>query len=284
MKKFLLLFVSMAFAANVSAQQLPNADFENWLTDNKPTSWFVVDTMGLFSTFKTTDAASGTYAALLKPLDTTIIMFDVVIPGIISLGPINPIAQTTGSVPFAFRPDSLIGYYKLPAATDTLIAFVLLTKFDSVAGNVDTIGGFYEELLIGDSNYHRIAIPLEYDTLVPWNLPDSIMFVIMSSCSGCMAYVDNLSFAYSSLGITQYQSVFEDLLLFPNPAEDVLNVHFSHSGSSLIRVFNLAGKEIHSVTVPKSSYILDVSKYPAGMYLMEITIDGKQQLKKFCVY
>ena len=68
----------------------------------------------------------------------------------------------------------------------------------------------------------------------------------------------------------------------PNPTADVLNIKHAFTGNEaiLVRVFDLAGREIDAVNfgknqIPNGQFSINVSKYPQGTYLLNFVQDGK---------
>ncbi len=68
----------------------------------------------------------------------------------------------------------------------------------------------------------------------------------------------------------------------PNPTADVLNIKHAFTGNEaiLVRVFDLAGREIDAVNfgktqIPTGQFSINVSKYPQGTYLLNFVQDGK---------
>ena len=66
------------------------------------------------------------------------------------------------------------------------------------------------------------------------------------------------------------------LRLYPNPARDLLNIRLSSgvTGKVIVAVFNTRGTRVLNLEANKASAILDlmvdVSRLPAGMYMIEI--------------
>lgn len=66
------------------------------------------------------------------------------------------------------------------------------------------------------------------------------------------------------------------LSIYPNPVGDVLNI-VSKGKVSAVEIYNTAGQLLLS----KSENVLNVSKLSPGVYVVQLTIDGKKQAVKF---
>ena len=70
--------------------------------------------------------------------------------------------------------------------------------------------------------------------------------------------------------------------IFPNPTTDILTVKHAFTGTDaiLVRVFDLAGREIDAVNFPKNQipagqFAINVATYPKGAYLLNFVQEGK---------
>ena len=66
---------------------------------------------------------------------------------------------------------------------------------------------------------------------------------------------------------------------YPNPVKDILNLEYTSDITS-ISVFNLLGQEVLSNKVDATSAKIDMSQLNSGAYIVNITIDGAQQVIK----
>ena len=65
----------------------------------------------------------------------------------------------------------------------------------------------------------------------------------------------------------------EDLVVFPNPADDQITVHLNGYRKTIqqIRLFNIQGQQLYTdQDVQSKRQILDVSNYAAGMYVLQV--------------
>jgi hypothetical protein len=86
----------------------------------------------------------------------------------------------------------------------------------------------------------------------------------------------------------EYAEAANSISIFPNPVSDQLNVKYETSKRSQVgfSVINQQGSLLfpsNTITRPSGEWLetFDMSPYPAGVYLMRITIDGKMNSKRF---
>ncbi len=71
----------------------------------------------------------------------------------------------------------------------------------------------------------------------------------------------------------------DDILSYPNPVEDVVNIELPISGAD-ISLKNALGENILSLSNVGASESIDLSNYESGLYFMAITAEGKTVIKK----
>ena len=72
----------------------------------------------------------------------------------------------------------------------------------------------------------------------------------------------------------------QEVMLYPNPAEDVLNLDYSGDIQS-IRVMSMAGKQMKDVRFFNNNRRIDIGHLPGGMYIVMIEKEGMMIPKKF---
>jgi len=93
----------------------------------------------------------------------------------------------------------------------------------------------------------------------------------------CMGFVDNL---------TEVKPLAEEgkVLLFPNPAENVLNIQLpSEVSSGIIQIISLNGSIVHSETIccKQNAFQIEVSGLPKGLYVCKISTEVGIKTVKF---
>lgn len=74
---------------------------------------------------------------------------------------------------------------------------------------------------------------------------------------------------------------FNNLIVFPNPTKNQLNIILSSNQNTKIEIFSIEGKLVEQQTIQKNT-VIDVSKYNTGLYFIQATSnDGKIYRNKF---
>lgn len=215
MKHLLLLFLPVLILCSharpgFAQQGVPNGDFESWPTGNhnNPEFWDSPNAItGGFPFFlntvvKTGDSHTGSWAAQL----TTGTILGEIIPGLMSLGTLELDLENIENtqfigLPFTDRPGMLEGYFKYATpGTDFGLLGVLLTAYDEVSGNKDSIAFGVFQFTPQGNDFSYFSTDLQYISI---KQPDSINIVALSSASptmepGSQLILDDLGFDYSS--------------------------------------------------------------------------------------
>ena len=71
--------------------------------------------------------------------------------------------------------------------------------------------------------------------------------------------------------------VMDKVLIYPNPSKGLFNISFgSNINNGFLKIFDLHGKLLREETFQNTSLErLDISEFPAGIYLVSGNIDGK---------
>nr|MBX2841111.1 VCBS repeat-containing protein [Flammeovirgaceae bacterium] len=87
--------------------------------------------------------------------------------------------------------------------------------------------------------------------------------------------------------LTTQESGLEEISLYPNPTQHILNISYSSGtlGRYDIKVLDLTGKEMYSTILEKQEKTniasLDISQFKPGIYLMVITNNDTKIVRKF---
>lgn len=288
MKKLIYTTALCLTGIHLHAQQIPNGGFEEW-TDfmmyEDPTNWGSMNMMALLGgpevATKTTDSHSGTYALQLAAgiddigqdgeMDT--------IPGLIMLGElIQSEESTTSGVPFTHQPDSLEGWFKLSSPQgDAFLVLAILSRWDNTSGSQVSVAAAQFSANTTTGTYQRFCVPFMYDDS---NAPDTLQIVVMNSIDGDYSenviMLDDLDFIYNSMaGISELS---DNLLVYPNPAQDQLYVKGMNNGE-LLRILDLNGKIVLEETSAGTNVSVNVSSLPAGMYTYECIRRGESTFR-----
>lgn len=268
-----------------SMGQFPNSDFENWSTltgPEDPDGWGT--NAGQFPSYqlpvlvtKTTDAHSGLYGAKLIS-DTGYVqppfgrgIYGDTIAGLLQLNLVNGFKSS--KYPFAYRPDSLLGYVKGVVASGSgnmNLIWLQLSHQGTVVGQgvymmTSTIAG-----------YTRIASSIGYTSTL---MPDSLQFSLFASnpqkyFPGNEFYVDDLSFVYnSSTGLNNPE--VSGIKVYPQSVSRQLFIEIPANETDCVHLYDMTGNLTGQYPAQKRLNQIDCSEMPPGMYLYRITANGK---------
>ncbi|MEI6061193.1 MAG: PCMD domain-containing protein [Bacteroidota bacterium] len=284
---FYFSILTLLFAGQLLAQDLPNGSFENW-AGGEPNSWNTTNTsiLGLAFTTVTKDLTSpqsGTASAKLTVITKNIpFVGSVTIQGALTLGTLNidPIGQTatlTGGYPFTGMPQKLTGYFKYqPVNNDTCAFGWGLFKWNN--GVQDTIGYTAFDTMGVINTWTYFELPLEYLT---WESPDTMNILFLNSNpldgidhTGTKMWVDNLSFVYGTVGIEGLTFAKGMNIYAERDAKQLILVSTFEEQESLdISLYNMAGAETNHWKryMQATTERLDINNLPPGTYVIRIT-------------
>ena len=84
-----------------------------------------------------------------------------------------------------------------------------------------------------------------------------------------------------SVGISEASNIIENI--YPNPASDFVTVTLKSSDRALIRVCNVMGQVVRSVTTNEERNIISTKDLAAGMYILSVEQNGKRFNTKLSV-
>ncbi len=282
MKKILTFFSLIILAASMSAQTIPNGDFENW-TAGSPDSWTtynnVAALMGITPAPVTqqSPAPSGNY--YLKAVSRNSPITGGNIPGIALLGNADALAGTGSiGIPFTQLPAFFSGEFKheMVASTDSMLILCQLTKWDAVNNNQIVVGeAAILNLLNSVTTWTSFSSPITYLTA---DMPDSLTIGVVSlGADGAAVSVDNLAFSATSIGVNNIQLTEKSINLFPNPAGNQTFLDLSAIDEHLsqgvkIEIIDLTGRVVEThLSVRNRMFQLNTSNLDAGKYLVRIS-------------
>lgn len=84
------------------------------------------------------------------------------------------------------------------------------------------------------------------------------------------------------LGINE-QILENEILLYPNPAKDKLNLKWNNSNNISVIIYNSIGQELSTVFLSKQNEIIDISELENGLYFLKIIDGNKIEINKIIV-
>jgi hypothetical protein len=76
-------------------------------------------------------------------------------------------------------------------------------------------------------------------------------------------------------------NTLEGVSVYPKPADDVVNVNTVNGG--VVSVYNTLGAQVLTEKATAASHQLNVSGLSAGVYLLELTSEGKSAITKLVI-
>jgi len=282
MKKILSFFSLLILAASISAQTIPNGDFENW-TGGNPNSWATYNDLaaliGITSPPVTQQSPAPSGNSYLKAVARYSILAGTNLPGLALLGNANPITGTgSNGVPFTQTPLFFSGVFKHETVSpnDSMLIVCQLTKWDPIT-NTQTIVGAAFEYNFGTtvSNWTNFSLPIQYQSA---DTPDSLSIIIASiGEDGAAVSVDNLAFSTTGIGVSNIQLTEKSITMFPNPASsqtllDLSAIEDQFAQGVKIEVIDLTGRTVEThLNVRNRFFQLNTSNLESGKYLVRIS-------------
>lgn len=126
-----------------------------------------------------------------------------------------------------------------------------------------------------NGTYHRVISQTN-------NLYTSLDFVVDSM------YVNPIN---NSVGIYDLNATEHQLVVYPNPATDQINIHFDLKLTSSVKIelYDIAGKIVRTLMSPstltanKYNETYQLSDLNSGMYFIKLNINGKESTIKACI-
>ncbi len=90
-------------------------------------------------------------------------------------------------------------------------------------------------------------------------------------------------FSSSNCGILNIDSfAIDKIKIYPNPANNTIQLSNINAVSAEIRIFNVLGKQVfHQSKITKNT--IDISSFKRGVYLVKINVDGKSKTQKLVI-
>ncbi|MBI3510631.1 MAG: T9SS type A sorting domain-containing protein [Bacteroidetes bacterium] len=109
--------------------------------------------------------------------------------------------------------------------------------------------------------------------------------VCVTDANGCASVCDTVSIN-DGTGIST-PSLSNGFFIYPNPASTVINIKTSVAGDLRITLYDITGKTIYSenFTCAKDAvHVLNIADQPAGIYLLQVQMNGTRITQKISKY
>lgn len=280
----------MGHMSQTVAQGLLNASFEDWSPSGQappfnwefPSDWTTNNATTEFITAVVNKAGQAPDGNFVAHLENTSV-FGEVVPAIMVNGTTGvnyqeytPTLHDAGT-PFTGHAVSLSGLYSYAAASavDSAVVEVWTKKWNTTTLVADTVD--YGLIKLGPQGSFS-SFQLMLENRMANTSPDSIVVRIASSdirdsssvSLGTELEIDKLSLDTVPLGIDPF-SQRDEFRMYPNPAQDIVYLESRSSENGIIRVMDLAGREVLPQTLQPAgeTSVLQIQDLPPGFYLVQ---------------
>ncbi len=275
----LLSFVSLLSVAQ--AQDVPNGDFENWVSQEAPITHVMYEDPAEWTTF------NDLLAFFNYPITAT--KYEVSAKGNFSLQLMTAAYDKVGggldttagfaTISFAVnkKPLLLNGFYMsyLKGEKDTVGILFSATKKNN-SGTSDVVGFGAVIVTSTQSTFTDFSVPFNYATLDA--MPDSVHIVMSSGgkkinqTSGTTFWVDGLSITYKdiALGLGDVLDPASAISVYPNPVKGTLFMSNLPKEVHSYRILTVQGQEISSGPISSALPQLSTEGMPKGMHILEL--------------
>jgi hypothetical protein len=104
---------------------------------------------------------------------------------------------------------------------------------------------------------------------------DDIQHNYISACSGTRKMLNT-----EEIEELEDIKASDELIVYPNPTNGILNLKLDSNIKSDVRLFNVAGQQLINTTFEGTEQQIDLSNFGQGIYLLQVATDGKITTKK----
>lgn len=271
----------------------PNEQPNGWITGNILVSpFFPGNTQSIFKA-TVPDVHGAPYAMQIVTVDLVTNPDPTMIPDPIGFAATGTVSGTSLKTGFSYtgRPISAGFWYKYsPAGTDTASFFMYLSKWNTITGAKDTIAIGYWETSATTSTYALTSVTLTY--LSATLFPDTAGILFSATGPGCLTcgnvgstlWVDDVFFSGWN-GIHELASS-NDVIVFPNPANNYLNIIADVTEAYSVIAYDATGRMISSATLSQAmngtnrrTGVINTSDFASGLYSYSVIDSNGNVLK-----
>ena len=114
---------------------------------------------------------------------------------------------------------------------------------------------------------------------IPISGVSEIIFTVVSITSPSNFIIESITHSNPTLDINSYNTEFNNLLIYPNPSQGLINLNFGDLKNVDLKVFNSIGQLVYQKEDIINTYQFELNK-PTGIYYIQINSQGKQQQYK----
>lgn len=108
-----------------------------------------------------------------------------------------------------------------------------------------------------------------------------VIHEILDNATGCNSPEEVQDSCEANAVMIDEQYIINNLALYPNPANQELNLSIEGLTIDEVVVYSLTGQQVYAFR-PESETI-DISTLPPGMYIVEVTVEGRKVGQKIMV-
>jgi len=271
MKK--LLLAAALFSSTFSFSQIQNLGFETW-SNNAPDGWQAQ--LGLIAQGSvsqiSTGAPEGTSAVQLTTVNCAFCGFlglPTTVPGLIQQ-----------KVAFTDRPTSVSVKVKCNIGTGDEALFGAITSLYSPIDDTSYTVGVAGTTIPGGTNlanWTTQTLQFQYQDQAN---PDTITIFAISSDSlagfpsiqsvGSTLSLDAIVFNYPA-GISEVFYMKDDIISYPNPASDFLNIKSKSGNKSQAQLYDISGRLVATEELVYGVAKIDLTRFENGLYICKVT-------------
>ena len=165
--------------------------------------------------------------------------------------------------------------------------FYMATRYEGENGEPDLV--VIDYLPSNDFTYDPIHAKL--GTLLEWHQEDSVSSfeqnrneVIFGYKGNRNPFVDHPEYVYkiwgSGYGVSIDNTMPDHFRIYPNPVHDLLTISFKELEEYTIEINSLNGQVLYRAKTSASSFQIDLSSFPRGLYLINIRTNEFVNTKK----
>ena len=295
MKKAILSIISVVALSASAMAQIPNAGFESFTTVGSyevPNGWGTMNnTTATFSVYTATKGTPGSPGASYLKLTSKTVSASVV-NGIAVSGVLDSITMKPKSgFPCTLQPVSFTGKWQhMIYGTSQGSVKAVLTKWNVGLSKRDTVAIAAQTLAGMAMSWANFSINFTYLSSV---VPDSCIIELRASGSAPTVndylWVDNLAFSGSVTGIENHESFVTNMVVFPNPSSETINVNLNLKSSQKVSIelTDINGKLILTkdagTLTGESKQTLNVNNISKGTYLVRVITESGIEVRKIVI-
>lgn len=305
MKKILILFAFVCACGILSAQTVPNADFEQWDSDEEAAGWTSSFSMDLMMTSfdyssaeKSSNSHTGYFAMGLHPYAIDLMLTSYTLPGIAHLGTFNADFDITnllggfggggGLDAGSFIESMVQGGITCNRVPQSVKAWIRYVPADGDAMSV-TVRCYSNGEVVAEGTYNSTTASYGYEqitipvTATSSATPDQLNIIFnCGSAEGSNLYIDDIELVMEGgSGIEEPANVI--FSAGPNPTRDIITVTPTVAGSYSAVLFDMNGREVWAGQSLQGATKVEVSELSEGVYFLKVTANGLSRTEKVVV-